>query len=492
MVNEEENTGRSNSQRTLLQSWLFLRLLLTVERGLFSFLYSVALMENDDVFVNGGPRFRSQHSPRSPRDFKTLANADHRDKTRTPSAPELPSGGGTKHSPSSFNPVKDFISNFVNRKGTKKRASIKRSVTTANVTDEKAQVRHVGIGHSFMSYHLRNPTWCDCCGEFIWGLFKQCVRCKNCKYTCHRRCQDQVDLDCTGGWQLGRNNSIDEITMKTLHLIEQNDKRKEPFMLYTESPTGSLLRKKIDEFNSTTTGLIMTMRGENTYQGFIRVQLNLLRPINIVAGERPLSIFESVAEQKEGDQKNPQRTSFFIPIGTVKALHVTDETTVHEVIVALLKKFKVGDNPRKFALFECYQEEDKHIILRRMSDLEKPLVLRLLWGGADIRHTFSLQENETGDIVWEVFSLPELQNFMKILDKEEEEHILQVKEKYQVYKERLEKALALTEGRAPVDKSVLEQKPPVDGIDGKCKEEEKLPAKEEPTVDEPPGEESSC
>lgn len=27
---------------------------------------------------------------------------------------------------------------------------------------------------------------------------------------------------------------------------------------------------------------------------------------------------------------------------------------------------------------------------------------------------------------WEVFSIPELQNFMKILDREEEEHILQV------------------------------------------------------------------
>ena len=39
------------------------------------------------------------------------------------------------------------------------------------------------------------------------------------------------------------------------------------------------------------------------------------------------------------------------------------------------------------------------MILRRMSDLEKPLVLRLLWGGSDIRHNFSLQENETGDIV---------------------------------------------------------------------------------------------
>lgn len=28
--------------------------------------------------------------------------------------------------------------------------------------------------------------------------------------------------------------------------------------------------------------------------------------------------------------------------------------------MTLLKKFKVADNPRKFALFECYQEEKKH------------------------------------------------------------------------------------------------------------------------------------
>ena len=35
------------------------------------------------------------------------------------------------------------------------------------------------------------------------------------------RCQELVDLDCTGGWQLGRMNSVDEMTMKTLHLIDQ-------------------------------------------------------------------------------------------------------------------------------------------------------------------------------------------------------------------------------------------------------------------------------
>lgn len=43
----------------------------------------------------------------------------------------------------------------------------------------------------------------------------------DCKYTCHRRCRDEVDLDCTGGWQLERNLSVDEMTMKTLHLIDQ-------------------------------------------------------------------------------------------------------------------------------------------------------------------------------------------------------------------------------------------------------------------------------
>ena len=43
----------------------------------------------------------------------------------------------------------------------------------------------------------------------------------DCKYTCHRRCRDEVDLDCTGGWQLERNLSVDEMTLKTLHLIDQ-------------------------------------------------------------------------------------------------------------------------------------------------------------------------------------------------------------------------------------------------------------------------------
>ena len=51
-----------------------------------------------------------------------------------------------------------------------------------------------------------------------------------------------------------------------------------------------------------------------------------------------------------------------------------------------------------------------------MSDFEQPLVLRLLWGGGDIRHNFSLQENETGDIV--VSDMPESRQFCMLKSSE--------------------------------------------------------------------------
>ena len=52
-------------------------------------------------------------------------------------------------------------------------------------------------------------------GNFPISLFTDC------KYTCHRRCKEDVDLDCTGGWLYERMMSVDEVTMKTLHLVDQ-------------------------------------------------------------------------------------------------------------------------------------------------------------------------------------------------------------------------------------------------------------------------------
>ena len=44
-------------------------------------------------------------------------------------------------------------------------------------------------------------------------------------------------------------------------------------------------------------------------------------------------------------------TSFYLPVDTVKALHVTTLTSVHDVIRTLLAKFRVVDNPHKVILF---------------------------------------------------------------------------------------------------------------------------------------------
>lgn len=47
-----------------------------------------------------------------------------------------------------------------------------------------------------------------------------------------------------------------------------------------------------------------------------------------------------------------RRTSFYLPKDAVKHLHVLSHTRAREVIEALLRKFMVVDDPRKFALFE--------------------------------------------------------------------------------------------------------------------------------------------
>lgn len=43
---------------------------------------------------------------------------------------------------------------------------------------------------------------------------------------------------------------------------------------------------------------------------------------------------------------------------------------------------------------------------------------------------------------WEAFSLPELQNFLRILDKEEDEQLQNLKERYAAYRHKLEEALS--------------------------------------------------
>lgn len=194
---------------------------------------------------------------------------------------------------------------------------------------------------------------------------------------------------------------------------------------------------RIQSYNLQEPGLDMVLQEDGSVRGFVRVRMNLMRPINVVAGTRPPSIY-NILKDEDSDRKT--LTSFYLPRDTIKALHITSEYSVRELIVALLKKFKVADNPRKFALYESQVDESTgEVKLRKLQDTDKPLWLALDWNSRT--RQFVLQENDNSDIEWEDFAVPELQNFLKILDLEEEEYLTQLKLKYDLVRSKIQEAM---------------------------------------------------
>lgn len=197
------------------------------------------------------------------------------------------------------------------------------------------------------------------------------------------------------------------------------------------------LKKKLEEYNSLVPGaeFILNTEKEETFQGFIKVTLNLVRPICMSLGARPPSIYELLTKEHIVEQ-NTQTISFYMPRDTVKSIHINSDETTKDVISMLLKKFHILDNPRKFALYEQeLNEKGKIAKLRRIPEVEYPLHVSLHWEPDKVDRTrFVLQENENGEIDWEAFSLPELNNFLRVLDREESEYMTELKHKYKFMK----------------------------------------------------------
>ncbi|XP_072276449.1 ras association domain-containing protein 1 isoform X2 [Pyxicephalus adspersus] len=211
-----------------------------------------------------------------------------------------------------------------------------------------------------------------------------------------------------------------------------------------QKPTPELSQKEIEqkirEYNSKIkSNLFMSMNKDGTYTGFIKVQLKLVRPVSVPPAKKP-----SCARDRRGaanSQQVKRRTSFYLPKDASKHLHLSSRTTASEVIQALLRKFTVLDNPRKFALFQRTEQEGQ-VSQRKLSDEEEPLKLRLLVGPCEKSLSFVLKENETGEVNWDAFSMPELQNFLRILQREEEEHMRQIIQRYTRCRQKMQEALA--------------------------------------------------
>lgn len=99
-------------------------------------------------------------------------------------------------------------------------------------------------------------------------------------------------------------------------------------------------------------GLVSPLQNKDgSYTGFIKVQLKLVRPVSVPSSKKPPSLQDARRGPGRGTAVR-RRTSFYLPKDAVKHLHVLSRTRAREVIEALLRKFLVVDDPRKFALFE--------------------------------------------------------------------------------------------------------------------------------------------
>lgn len=395
-----------------------------------------------------------------------------------------------------------------------------------------------GAGHCWTEVGTHNPTWCDLCGEMIWGLYAVGAwQCNNCSYTSHIKCRDRVLLDCSANLRQDSSDLSEDDTdgqvqslcrdgpdvsrvssfssfpsyrtarsdfslpaLSVLSATEQTLVSAETDQFHTLHNVQSLTNTSRDEFH--TLQGIDTLAGEefhtlqdvdelspdkagppsllslppeelhtylalynstlppsqscvwdsenNVYNGYIRVDMNLARPINVISGTRPPSTYSLVSENSTINDRT--LTTFYLPPGTERALHITSQTTTQDVIRVLLKKFRVADNPHKYALYERHDEYRREsfprskslsrLKMRRLQEDDKPLVLAILWGReGQSGKKFVLQENDPGEIQWEQFSLPELKNFLLILDREEAWYKRRIHEKYETVQEEILKLL---------------------------------------------------
>nr|XP_020453745.1 ras association domain-containing protein 1 isoform X2 [Monopterus albus]XP_020453746.1 ras association domain-containing protein 1 isoform X2 [Monopterus albus] len=196
------------------------------------------------------------------------------------------------------------------------------------------------------------------------------------------------------------------------------------------------IQQKVKEYNAQiNSNLFMNMNKDGSYTGFIKVQFKLVRPVSVPSPKK------GGHDGGRRGSKVKRRTSFYLPKDASKHLHISSRTSAREVIEALLKKFTVVDNPGKFALFERSERHDQ-VYVRKLSDDERPLCLRLCTGPNEKVLSFVLKENETGEVNWHAFSMPELKNFLRILQREEEEHIKQIVQRYALARTKMQDALA--------------------------------------------------
>ncbi|XP_055342922.1 ras association domain-containing protein 1-like [Paramacrobiotus metropolitanus] len=285
------------------------------------------------------------------------------------------------------------------------------------------------LQHQFLIVELEEPSFCDLCGLLIWGIYRLSLKCRNCSLTCHPQCKQFLRLVCPkprphrpvpSHKEISLSSEVDQLSEDesgelpqdpSLHNVASNNIPERP------------LEKKVAEFNKSFPFALLHLEMDGSFNGFVRIMLRLKRPITV---------------SNVGPFPGARVTSFYLPRNSEKLIHVSSLDRTPDVMSAILTKFRIRDDPRKFGLH--LEGRDG---CRRLAKDDIPLEMVL-----DANESCSeccrliLEETDTRNVLWDAFTLPELENFKTILDREEEEWLKQTQHNYMLYRAKLQAEIA--------------------------------------------------
>ncbi|XP_012503334.1 PREDICTED: serine/threonine-protein kinase D1 [Propithecus coquereli] len=107
-------------------------------------------------------------------------------------------------------------------------------VLSASATFEDFQIRP----HALFVHSYRAPAFCDHCGEMLWGLVRQGLKCEGCGLNYHKRCAFKIPNNCSGV----RRRRLSNVSLTGLSTVRTSSAE-----LSTSAPDEPLLQKSPSE-----------------------------------------------------------------------------------------------------------------------------------------------------------------------------------------------------------------------------------------------------
>ncbi|XP_062588156.1 serine/threonine-protein kinase D3-like isoform X2 [Saccostrea cucullata] len=108
-------------------------------------------------------------------------------------------------------------------------------VLSAQITMEDLQIKR----HNLSIHSYKSPHFCDFCGEMLWGLVKQGLKCEGCGLNFHKRCAFKIPNNCSYDRQRRPSTSSITYPMQDLSIRDKND-----YVALPESPSQVTLISK--------------------------------------------------------------------------------------------------------------------------------------------------------------------------------------------------------------------------------------------------------